>query len=163
MFIISSWYRKREQSKRFVVFHSAGIASGAFGGILAGAITNGLDGSLGLAGWRWLFIIEGVVTVAFAAVVPFVLLDYPLTSKRLSSEERELAYARLRADGITSRNDSPEHQIGHLRALKIAFSNWRLIPLALGYMIVIGNMSMAYFYPIFTELLGYNKRDAQCV
>jgi MFS family permease len=79
MFIISSWYKKHEQSKRFVVFHSAGIMSGAFGSILAGAITDGLDGSLGIAGWRWLFIIEGVITVAAAFSVPFILLDYPLT------------------------------------------------------------------------------------
>lgn len=161
MFIISSWYRKREQSKRFVFFHSAGIASGAFGGILAGAITDGLEGSLGIAGWRWLFIIEGVATIAAAFFVPFVLLDYPLTTKKLSEEERKLAYARLRADGITSRNDSPEHQLSHFQALKIAYSNWRLIPLTVGYMIVIGNMSMAYFYPIFTQLLGYNRTDAQ--
>lgn len=161
MFIISSWYRKHEQSKRFVVFHSAGIMSGAFGSILAGAITRGLDGALGIAGWRWLFIIEGVVTVAFAFVVPFVLLDYPLTSKRLTPEERQLAYARLRADGITSRNDAPEHRLGHMAAIKTAVTNWRLLPLTAGYMVVIGSMSLAYFYPSFAEQLGYDKTDAQ--
>ncbi|KAF5983685.1 allantoate permease [Fusarium bulbicola] len=163
MFIISSWYRKHEQSKRFVVFHSAGIMSGAFGSILAGAITRGLDGSLGIAGWRWLFIIEGVITVAAGFVVKFKLLDYPLTSKKLRPEERELAYARLRADGITSRNDSTQHQISHLAAMKAAVSNWRLIPLTLGYMTVIGSMSLAYFYPTFAAQLGCNKTDAQYV
>ncbi|KAJ0132216.1 hypothetical protein HZ326_24704 [Fusarium oxysporum f. sp. albedinis] len=163
MFIISSWYRKHEQSKRFVVFHSAGIVSGAFGSILAGAITRGLDGSLGIAGWRWLFIIEGIITVAVGFVVKFTLLDYPLTSKRLKPEERQLAYARLRADGITSRNDSAEHQISHLAAIKAAVSNWRLIPLTLGYMVVIGSMSLAYFYPTFAAQLGYTKTDAQYV
>ena len=57
MFIVSSWYKRAEQSKRFVVFHSAGIMSGAFGSIVAGAITSGLDGAMGIDGWRWLFII----------------------------------------------------------------------------------------------------------
>ncbi|CAG9948689.1 unnamed protein product [Clonostachys rosea f. rosea IK726] len=161
MFIISSWYKKHEQSKRFVVFHSAGIMSGAFGSILAGAITDGLDGSLGIAGWRWLFIIEGVITVAAAFSVPFILLDYPLTSKKLTEEQRQLAYSRLRADGITSRNDSAEHHISHWAAFKHAVSNWRLIPLTLGYMVVIGSMSLAYFYPTFTKLLGYSTKDAQ--
>ncbi|UPK91958.1 hypothetical protein LCI18_002893 [Fusarium solani-melongenae] len=161
MFIISSWYRKHEQSKRFVVFHSAGIMSGAFGSILAGAITRGLDGRLGIAGWRWLFIIEGVITVAAAFVVPFTLLDYPLTSKRLKPEERQLAYARLRADGITSRNDAPEHHLSHFAAIKAAVTNWRLIPLTAGYMVVIGSMSLAYFYPTFAAQLGYDKTEAQ--
>ncbi|KAH8748894.1 pantothenate transporter liz1 [Diaporthe sp. PMI_573] len=161
IFIFSSWYRKHEQSKRFVVFHSAGITSGAFGSVLAGAITRGLDGQLGISGWRWLFIIEGVITVSAAFIVPFTLLDYPLTSRRLKPEERQLAYARLRADGITSRNDSHEHLLGHLAAIKAAATNWRLIPLVLGYMVVIGSISLAYFYPTFAAQLGYDKTNAQ--
>lgn len=160
MFIVSSWYRKHEQSKRFVVFHSAGIASGAFGSIIAGAITSGMEGVNGIEGWRWLFIIEGAITVVSAFAVPFILLDCPLTSKRLSSEERQMAYDRLILDGITSRNDDSE-PLSHLKALRMAVSDWRLLPLVLGYMTIIGSMSLAYFYPTFAEDLGYNRKDAQ--
>lgn len=53
LFIISTWYRRHEQSKRFMCFLSAGILSGAFGGIIAGAIVDSLDGSHGIAGWQW--------------------------------------------------------------------------------------------------------------
>jgi MFS family permease len=49
--IISSWYKKDEQSKRFGVYMSAAILSGAFGGLLAGAITGGMDGTGGLHGY----------------------------------------------------------------------------------------------------------------
>lgn len=56
LLILSSWYKKNEQSKRFGVYISAAVLSGAFGGILAGAITGGLDGAHGIAGWRWLFV-----------------------------------------------------------------------------------------------------------
>jgi MFS family permease len=48
--IISSWYKKDEQSKRFGVYMSAAILSGAFGGLLAGAITGGMEGTAGLRG-----------------------------------------------------------------------------------------------------------------
>ncbi|KAH9871017.1 hypothetical protein J1614_006591 [Plenodomus biglobosus] len=51
--IFSTWYRKSEQSKRFMVFWSAGILGSAFGGILAGTVTSGLDGAHGIPGWRW--------------------------------------------------------------------------------------------------------------
>lgn len=44
LLIISSWYKKNEQSKRFAVYISAAVLSGAFGGILAGAITDSMDG-----------------------------------------------------------------------------------------------------------------------
>jgi MFS family permease len=56
LLIISSWYKPEEQSKRFAVYISAAVLSGAFGGILAGAITRGMDGMMGLRGWRWLFV-----------------------------------------------------------------------------------------------------------
>lgn len=54
LLILSSWYKKAEQSKRFAVYISAAVLSGAFGGIIAGAITEGLEGVHGLRGWRWL-------------------------------------------------------------------------------------------------------------
>jgi MFS family permease len=52
LLIISSWYKREEQSKRFAVYISAAVLSGAFGGLLAGSITSHLDGSHGLEGWR---------------------------------------------------------------------------------------------------------------
>lgn len=52
LFMISMWYRRGEQSKRFMVFWTAGILAGAFAGILAGAIASGLEGAQGIAGWR---------------------------------------------------------------------------------------------------------------
>lgn len=56
LLILSSWYRKNEQSKRFAFYISAAVLSGAFGGIIAGGITGSLDGAHGLRGWRWLFV-----------------------------------------------------------------------------------------------------------
>jgi sugar phosphate permease len=52
LLIISSWYKREEQSERFAVYISAAVLSGAFGGLLAGVITSKLDGSRGLEGWR---------------------------------------------------------------------------------------------------------------
>jgi hypothetical protein len=45
------------------VYISAAVLSGAFGGVLAGTITGGLDGVYGIVGWRWLFILEGAATI----------------------------------------------------------------------------------------------------
>jgi MFS family permease len=40
LLILSSWYKKEEQSKRFALYISAAVLSGAFGGIIAGLITR---------------------------------------------------------------------------------------------------------------------------
>jgi MFS family permease len=124
LLIISSWYKKNEQSKRFAVYISAAVLSGAFGGILAGAITGGLDGAHGLEGWRWLFIVEGVATSGFALIAGFILLDFPATTKKFTARERALAIARLASDNVQTRSeDSPD--LTHLQALTAALRDWR--------------------------------------
>ncbi|KAK7183277.1 hypothetical protein DPSP01_011782 [Paraphaeosphaeria sporulosa] len=162
LFIISTWYRRKEQSKRFMTFLSAGILSGAFGGIIAGAIVDSLDGAHGIQGWKWLFIVEGVSTIGCALIAPFFLLDYPATTKRLSSEQRALAVARLQADGITSRSaDGEVASISHWRAFVSAVSNWRVWWLCVGYMTIIGCYSLSYFNPTLVQGLGYTGSEAQ--
>lgn len=57
-----------------------------------------MDGTRGLRAWRWLFLIEGVITVAIAMVAFFVLPNFPRTTKWLSEEEIALATWRLEED-----------------------------------------------------------------
>jgi sugar phosphate permease len=47
------------------------------GGLLAAGILSGLEGARGIRGWRWLFIIEGAITMFFGLLIPFILADYP--------------------------------------------------------------------------------------
>jgi hypothetical protein len=89
------------------------------------------------------------------------LLDYPSMSKKLTPKERNLAFRRLRADGITSREEGAAHKDSHLRALIAAVRNWRLWLLALGYMAIIGSLSLSYFYPTLVKGLGYSAINAQ--
>lgn len=131
--MFSSWYKKREQSKRFAVYISAAILSGAFGGLIAGGIERGLDGSRGIAGWRWLFIIEGSMTAGWSIIASFLLLDFPYNSKRLTERERELAIQRLLSDDFQVHNEGSE--ISHLQALKISLRNWRVWVFTIGYMV----------------------------
>lgn len=53
--------------------------SGAFAGLIAAGVQRGLAGAKGLESWRWLFIIEGSITVFAGLVAAFILPDYPAT------------------------------------------------------------------------------------
>ncbi|KAI9370344.1 major facilitator superfamily domain-containing protein [Aspergillus egyptiacus] len=151
--IISAWYRRNEQSKRFAVFMSAAILSGAFGSLLAGAITGGLEGAHGIRGWRWLFIVEGAVTAGWAIIAKFLLLDFPATSSRLSERERAIAVARLQQDLVTVRGDG--EKVGHMKSLWLAFRDWRTWGFIFGYMVIVGSSTLSYFYPTLVRGLGY--------
>lgn len=72
--------------------------AGAFGGSIAYGIGH-VNGAAGLEGFRWLFIIEGIITVASSLLVIFFLPDYPARAKWLSESEKEFAIDRLKARG----------------------------------------------------------------
>ncbi|CAI9626497.1 unnamed protein product [Alternaria burnsii] len=152
--IISSWYKKDEQSKRFGVYMSAAILSGAFGGLLAGAITGGMEGTAGLRGWRWLFIVEGAATIVWAMVAYFILLDFPANTKRLTDRERAIAIARLREGGVRTHVEG-EERIGKAKSFRLAIMDWRTISFILGYMVIVGSSTLSYFYPTLMTGLGY--------
>ena len=133
LLLISSWYKKNEQSTRFAVYISAAILSGAFGGLLAGAITEGLDGHLGLRGWRWLFIVEGAATIAFACCASFILLDFPATSRRLTERERYIAASRIEAQHLDK--TAPTQKLGKRQSIINAFKLWKTWGFIVGYMV----------------------------
>ena len=159
LYIISAWYRKAEQSKRYLCYLSAGILSGAFGGIVAGAIAASLDGAHGIAGWRWLFLVEGVTTVGVGLMAPFCLMDYPSNCKKLTPEERKLACDRLAADNISFTDG--ENHMSHWETLTGCLRSWRVWLLAIAYLGVLGPFSFSYFFPMLVRGLGYTAVNAQ--
>ncbi|KAL4949638.1 major facilitator superfamily domain-containing protein [Aspergillus filifer] len=160
LLVISSWYKKSEQSKRFAVYISAAILSGAFGGLIAGGIVSGLDGAHGIAGWRWLFIVEGAATAGVSIIASFLLLDFPSATKRLTEAERELAMARMASESmLVETHDGPA--LTHGQALKASLSSWKTWLFVVGYMAIVGSSTLTYFYPTLVSGLGYTGNMAQ--
>lgn len=95
--MISGWYKRSEFGLRASIFFSAATISGAFGGLLAFAI-NKMDGTGGYSGWRWIFIIIGLVTFIAGVLSFWFCVDFPDTAKFLSDSERRAVIYRLQSD-----------------------------------------------------------------
>ncbi|KAI5864156.1 MFS general substrate transporter [Durotheca rogersii] len=101
LYHMAFWYKPKEMPQRIAIFYSVGQLSPAVSGLLAYAI-GFMDGLGGLAGWRWLFLLEGLPAVLLSFVA-FWLPDYPETAKMLTEEEREFLKDRLAATAPTGK------------------------------------------------------------
>ncbi|ADV25066.1 hypothetical protein I305_06745 [Cryptococcus gattii E566] len=75
--LLMSWYTPRELALRIGFYHSCQSIGSMLAGALQAAIYNSMDGRNGISGWRWMFIIDGIVTlvVSFAGLV--LIPDFP--------------------------------------------------------------------------------------
>ncbi|KAF8507966.1 MFS general substrate transporter [Hysterangium stoloniferum] len=91
------WYKRSEFGIRAAFFFSAATVSGAFGGLLAAAISN-MEGIGGKPAWAWIFIIEGLATVLAGLCSFWIIQDFPDNAKFLTETERAFVIKRLQED-----------------------------------------------------------------
>ncbi|KAH9461798.1 hypothetical protein Pst134EB_005720 [Puccinia striiformis f. sp. tritici] len=163
LLLLSSWYRKAELAKRIGVLYSGGILAGAFGGLISGGVIDGLEGVGGIRGWRWLFIIEGLITVSASVVVVFFLPDWPSNTKWLTEEEKKLAVSRLEIDQIEQGAGSSANStvLSHRQALAAAGKDWRTYLFCFMYIMILSSQTILYFIPSIVVSLGYHGQEAQ--
>ncbi|KAI5118773.1 hypothetical protein M0805_005654 [Coniferiporia weirii] len=102
---LSTIYKRHELQLRVGVFYASASLSGAFGGLLATAIIK-MDGVGGLAGWRWIFILEGIASIMCGVIATIFLPADILSAKFLTDEERAFALRRFR-DGNAAATQVP--------------------------------------------------------
>lgn len=95
--ILGSWYKEEELTKRSAIFTSAGLVGNIFSSTMQAAIYTNMDDLNGLAGWRWLFIIDFVITMPIILYGFIFFPDTPATCNAFyfNQEEIELAKARV--------------------------------------------------------------------
>ncbi|KAK5104619.1 hypothetical protein LTS08_002510 [Lithohypha guttulata] len=108
MWLISQWYEPRRTGFRMSLFYFSSAASGAFSGLLAAGIAQ-MDGLGGLEGWRWIFIIEGIVSVIIGAGCFLLLPDTPsLSSRWLKPDEIRFLNLKFQATRGSARDELAE-------------------------------------------------------
>ncbi|KAI3337566.1 MFS general substrate transporter [Xylariaceae sp. AK1471] len=166
-YYLTMWYCRREIQLRQAMFFSAASIAGAFSGLLAYAIAK-LDGLGGYEGWRWIFILEGLVTVVVALASFFLLHDFPETAKFLTEEERAFVIFRLKYQGHLE--DAKEGEQIHVaqaeefewKYVRDAFTDWQIwVNIFVYWGIVCPLYGISLFLPTIVKALGYTSSTAQ--
>jgi MFS transporter, ACS family, tartrate transporter len=98
-FCLSQWLSPRERAAALGVVGSVSMISGVAGGPIAAALLS-LDGAWGLAGWQWLFVVEGIPAIAIGWCVLQWLPDTPDQAAWLTSEEREWVRTHMGRESV---------------------------------------------------------------
>ncbi|SCW00331.1 LAFE_0C01838g1_1 [Lachancea fermentati] len=96
--ILGSWYKEEEINTRSATFTSSGLVGSIFSGFMQSAIYNNMDGKNGISGWRWLFIIDFIITIPICVYGFLCFPGLPGKSKPswvFSQENLDMAKARL--------------------------------------------------------------------
>lgn len=100
-YLISAWYPRREQQLRFAFLQSGEVIVLATGNIVNFGL-NHLDGRAGLAGWRWMYLVQGLISCILGIVTYWWMVDFPENSHHsfyfLSETEARVASRRIQED-----------------------------------------------------------------
>ncbi|KAI0441063.1 allantoate permease [Xylaria telfairii] len=152
IFVMSSWYTRGEMAHRIAWFYSGSSLANAFGGLIGAGVLSNLSGAHGISGWRWLFIIEGTITIGIAILSMFILPNYPTNTKWLTPEEQ--AYAQWRLVDDTGEADLAD-AISVKEGVKMAFKDPRLYLFTLLQHVSILSQAFQYFFPTIVKTLGF--------
>ncbi|KAI9711067.1 MAG: hypothetical protein M1812_007261 [Candelaria pacifica] len=156
IYLISMYYKRHEFQRRWSAFYSSGLVAGAFGGLLAYTLAK-MQGLGGYKGWRWIFIIEGLVTVLFGIASKFLIPDWPEQASFLTQEEKALTKQRLLHDvGGAQMNNLNKY------SLRIIMTDWKIwIGTTIYLCVAISSYSTAFFIPTILTKFGYSSVLAQ--
>lgn len=98
LYYFTQWYPSSRRGRVNGYFKSSICLCGIVGGPLAGLILGHMDGAMGMAGWKWLFLLEGVPSILLGGVVFWLLSDRIEDAPWLTAEEKRLLAQRMAED-----------------------------------------------------------------
>lgn len=145
---LTYWFPDKQRAHTVALFATGTVIAGIVGSPLSGAILE-LHNKGGLAGWQWLFLLEGIPAVLMGLVVFFVLPNRPQNAKWLSPAEKVWVQSRLDEEALQSKGKA------HFR-LSDAFKSGRIWLLCFIYfLLTVGIYGYEMWLPsILKELSG---------
>ncbi|OBT43997.1 hypothetical protein VE00_05695 [Pseudogymnoascus sp. WSF 3629] len=142
--VLGSWYKPSELGKRAGIIYAVGSAAGMFSGYIQIAVYKNLNGTLGKAGWQWLFIMDGVISIPIAIAGFWLLPDYPHNTRAFYLNDKDRAMAQKRMADV---GRAPKGTLGW-NIVKRLFGRWHIYPLTLLYIVFSNNGSSNSVNPL---------------
>ena len=143
---LTHWFRLRERSQAIACLYAAVPAASLVGAPIAGALLG--VHWLALAGWRWLFIVEGMPAIMLGLVTLFYLTDRPAQARWLPQDERDWLIEELQAE-VAAKKKIRDHTILE------AFCERRVLWLiAAWFFALTGVLGNVYWIPTFVKRLS---------
>lgn len=151
LYILSLFYTRKEIATRMSILYTGALAATAVAGLIAIGIFE-MSGLGGISGWKWLFIIQGILTFVVAVAAAFILPDEPLKTKWLSEAQRQLAHDRIHNDTVEAR-----HHTSALKGLWESVQDIRLWVFVVMQHMHIAAGAYKNFFPTVIQTLGYGR------
>ncbi|KAK6434805.1 hypothetical protein LTR95_009007 [Oleoguttula sp. CCFEE 5521] len=157
--ILGSWYKPSELAKRACVFHASSAAASMFSGYLQAGVYKGLNGVHGLPGWKWLFIMDGIISTPIAIAGLFLIPDLPENTRAfyLSIEQKVLARKRMSDVGRAPRTRLARS------AWKRIFGRWHVYALVVLYITFINTGPSSSVNPFSLWLKASKKYSIELI
>ncbi len=145
IFYLTLWYPSRLRSTRTALFVSAIAFSGVLGNPISGLILDALSGKLGLPGWQWLFLAEGIPSILVGLWVFFYLDSSISESKWLAPDEKSLLIRNIQSE------DLHKHEVNVIDAFK---SGTVYALCAIYFTLMIGLYGISFWLPTIVKAFG---------
>ncbi|KAL2061443.1 hypothetical protein VTL71DRAFT_7716 [Oculimacula yallundae] len=152
LYLLSCFYTRKEVATRMAIFYTGNMLAASFSGLIAAAVFSTMDGRYGMAGWRWLYIIQGSLSFGVGVASFFFLPNHPLKTKWLSQEQREMAHNRIVAD-----TTEKEGNVSPWKGLYQCVVDWRTWVFVIMYNLHLSSVSFAAFLPTVMYTLGFSR------
>ncbi|KAF4772090.1 hypothetical protein HAV15_005042 [Penicillium sp. str.  len=153
LLILSKWYTRRELTTRNAILFCGNLISNAFSALVGAGVLSNMQGVMGHAAWRWLFWIEGSVTMFLAILAAFILPDLPHNARGFTEEERQVAQLRMIED--VGEADTDGEELGAFGGLTMALKDMKIYVMMLTFTAYVVGLSFNAFFPTLTGTLGF--------
>lgn len=149
-YLVSTWYPRQEQQLRFAFLQCGEVILLATGTIVNYAL-NHLNGHAGLAGWRWMYLVQGIITCILGIITYWWMIDFPDHAEKsfcfLSATESRIARQRIRSD----RDDVVPDPFSWSKLL-VNFTDPKIYGFAcMFFLLNMVSTSLSYFLPIILQ------------
>jgi MFS family permease len=143
---LTYWYPAERRARMTAMFMTGIAIAGVIGGPISGIIMKYTDGAFGWQGWQWMFLLEGLPSVALGVVVIMLLDDRISEAKWLTEDERALLIANIENDTKHKEDESLIRIVGSGRVWLCA---------AIYFSFVMGVYGVSFFLPTIIKAMGY--------